>query len=243
VANVEDVFVMNADGSERRNLTRHKSYTDEHSTWSPDGRRIAFASGRDWPDRDGASIYVMNADGSGVRRLTRGEADYEPAWSPDGTRIAFSRWGDIYVLDVQGGRLRRLTRTFGVKDTPAWSPDSSVIAFRWNAVSDEEYGYEWDESEIYVMNPEGGGLRRLIPRRRGGPDGQTHAAWSPDGRSIAFRAHRINRTEIGDPCESIYVVDVDGSKLRKLTRCTGEPGWWYSNAANPSWAVAAEQPD
>ena len=57
---------MNADGSGQRNLTRNEGTTTRRA-WSPDGRKIAFLSGRDgnW------EVYVMNADGSGKRNLTR----------------------------------------------------------------------------------------------------------------------------------------------------------------------------
>ena len=69
-------------------LTQHPGH-DAHPGWSPDGRRIAFATDR-W---GGLEIAVMNADGSDVTRLTEspGLDDY-PAWSPDGRRIAFTVW-------------------------------------------------------------------------------------------------------------------------------------------------------
>ena len=60
-----EIFVMNADGSGQRNLTRHTG-ADDSAAWSPDARKITFMS-----NRDGTfEIYVMNADGSGQRRLT-----------------------------------------------------------------------------------------------------------------------------------------------------------------------------
>jgi TolB protein len=59
-----EIYVVNPDGSGRRNLTRNPTF-DGQPAWSPDGRRIAFASKRDgeW------GIYVMNADGSGQQKL------------------------------------------------------------------------------------------------------------------------------------------------------------------------------
>ena len=80
-----DVFVMNADGSGRTNLTNNPAY-DIDPAWSPAGNKIAFTSGRD----GSLEIYVMNADGSGQSNLTSNAAiDVEPAWSPAGNKIAF----------------------------------------------------------------------------------------------------------------------------------------------------------
>lgn len=72
-----DIYVMNADGSGVRNLTR--SAADEHTvTWSPDGRKIAFVRSLD--GGNSSDIYVMNADDSGQRRLTRNAGWL--VWSP-----------------------------------------------------------------------------------------------------------------------------------------------------------------
>ena len=65
---------MNADGSGQRNLTREPGSDDYRSTWSPDGRKIAFVTRRDgnW------EVYVMNPDGSGKRNLTRNPGNDGP---------------------------------------------------------------------------------------------------------------------------------------------------------------------
>src|SRR5262245_33698985 len=61
-----EIFLVNAKGQAARNLTRSKS-ENSYPAWSPDGKKIAFAS-----DRDGAvNVYVMDADGGNVKQLTR----------------------------------------------------------------------------------------------------------------------------------------------------------------------------
>jgi TolB protein len=63
-----EIYVMNADGSAQRRLTRDPA-SDADPVWSPDGQKIAFVNGAGQLERSG--VYVMNADGSGQRRLTR----------------------------------------------------------------------------------------------------------------------------------------------------------------------------
>src|SRR5205809_7842958 len=83
-----DIYVMNADGSGQRRVTRNPEY-DGYPALSPDGRSIAFDS-----ERQGkVALFVMDADGSGQRRLTQNlGTDGMPAWSPGRGKIAFASW-------------------------------------------------------------------------------------------------------------------------------------------------------
>ena len=76
-----DVYVMNADGTNVRQLA-HDDPAIGHPTWSPDGTRIAFEKSY--------AIWVVNADGTGETAIydPPGSFCYDPAWSPDGSRIA-----------------------------------------------------------------------------------------------------------------------------------------------------------
>src|SRR5262249_23609865 len=103
-------FVMNPDGSERRQIAVDVG-NDSGLVWSPDGTRIVFESDRgSWSSRHTLihqdefrspwrTLWTMNADGSELRPLLPQAADdchpqkhCSPAWSPDGTRIAFSSY-------------------------------------------------------------------------------------------------------------------------------------------------------
>jgi dipeptidyl aminopeptidase/acylaminoacyl peptidase len=82
-----NLFSMNADGPDLRRVTQD-SILEEDPTWSPDGRRIAFAA--TLPRDVRRDLYVVNLDGSGLTKLLPNGADNrQPEWSPDGRRIAF----------------------------------------------------------------------------------------------------------------------------------------------------------
>ncbi len=108
------IFVMNADGTGRRNLTEDTGLTDSFApTWSPDGSKIAFSSRIHWMTGD---IYVMTADGEKLERLTDKEGNNrQPAYVQNGRRIAFesNRDGDykIYLMDTTGRNVVKLTKT------------------------------------------------------------------------------------------------------------------------------------
>ena len=130
-----DIFIMMADGSRLRNLTKNPTSWDYLPAWSPDGRKIVFTSERD----RNSEVYVMDADGENPARLTRDpESDGAPRWSPDGRKIAFYSKRDgnfeIYVMDADGENPVRLTRTPGWDVVPCWSPGGRKLFFRQSAM-------------------------------------------------------------------------------------------------------------
>ena len=73
-----DIFVIDVDGTNLRNITNTPSFDEFALDWSPDGGRIAFQSSAE----GGWDIYVMNLDGTGLQRLTSHEAnDVSPSWT------------------------------------------------------------------------------------------------------------------------------------------------------------------
>ena len=107
------IFVMNADGKGRRNLTGDTDLIDSSDpTWSPDGSKIAF---RSLFNLVGYDIYIMTAEGKNLERLTEDSSSSMPAFSPDGRKIAFvsRRDGDtnIFLMDSNGMNVVKLTRS------------------------------------------------------------------------------------------------------------------------------------
>jgi TolB protein len=106
-----EVFLLDADGGNPRNLTNDPGSYDGWPVWSPDGRRIAFAGGP--PGGSPHRIQVMDADGGNRSALTGAAApggfvyDTQPCFSPDGRRLAFTRYAptaresaEICVLEL-----------------------------------------------------------------------------------------------------------------------------------------------
>jgi Tol biopolymer transport system component len=92
------MYIVEVDGSRLVDLS---SVGEGHEVdWSPDGRWILFASGRDEDQPGYKDIYVMRPDGSGVKRPTHIRA-YTPAWSPDGQYVVFSA-GGLFVMRADG---------------------------------------------------------------------------------------------------------------------------------------------
>lgn len=193
----EEIYVARSDGSVVRRLTRSPG-PDLSPAWSSDGRRIAWSRA--------AEIWTMSATGANqravVRKAKRWHEHHSPAWY--GTTLVYSsnRAGffnpELYALPA-----RRLTHTkgsdgvLGDDGMPDFSPDGRRIVFTSNRDR---------QGEIYVMNRDGTGERRLT--RAAGDDFLPR--FSPDGSQIAYVALP----------GTIVVMDADGTGARRLTAGT-----------------------
>jgi Tol biopolymer transport system component len=176
-----DVYVMNADGSDQRNLTHTREAEEWAGGWSPDGRTIAFAQ------YDGQSnrIFVINVDGSGKRALTHDITETFASWSPDGRKIAFFDAGALFVVNADGSGLRRLARNAAFQGGPTWSPDGEKLIFvRLGhprkirpATGEPPPPSPPPAADLWVMNSDGSGQRNITrtPRTSDG----WGATWAP----------------------------------------------------------------
>lgn len=221
-----NVWVMNVDGSNRKQLTdQPEGINADGPAWSPDGKMILFSSNR--PGSQGIGNWIMNADGSDQRVFTTNTSvRSRPSWQP--TSIAANassnidadegKYGlialtfrvagklQIFTIRPDGSQKKQLTFE-GDNGRPEWSPDGTKIVF---ATIREGKG------SVGVMGADGSSQKLLTDGR--------HPSWSRDGKRIAFA--RVDA--------QIWVMDADGSNIVQIT---------HSNTFKygPSWSPDGKQ--
>lgn len=189
---IDQICIMNADGSGRRQLTSLPS-TAFYPSLSPDGQTVYFSS-----NQSGTfEIYSVDINGNGLKRLTNGIGSlYAPEPSPDGSKIIFTINGNgIWVMNTDGSNPRAIT--FKDDIDPTWSLDGSMIAFASNRSGTRQ---------LYVASANGNNVEQVTDLNNMGG----RSTWSPDGKQLAFY-----RGPSGD--RDIYVININGEGLDRLT--------------------------
>jgi TolB protein len=195
-----DIFILDV-GSGRETRITNTPEREMHTSWSPDGRRIAFVV----LSEDGSDIHVINRDGSGRRRLTdTPEREFHPKWSLDSRSLVYDSGTDgnrqIWMIDVEKGEARQLvTLDTGMSaSAPAWSPDAGSISFASRRGNETE--------GLFIADSDGSNIRRLDTGSLTGGG----SFWSPDGDRIAFHAE-------SEGTWGVYVMPIEGGELVKVS--------------------------
>jgi Tol biopolymer transport system component/aminoglycoside phosphotransferase (APT) family kinase protein len=198
-----NLWVVNQDGTEPKQLTAFTNSVNGRPSVSPDGRYIVFGS-----DRAGTrtrNIWRVDSDGSNPVQLTSGEGETWPTFSPDGRWVIYSAIVSgkysLRKVPIDGGDPIQLTGTVGFL-IPSVSPDGKMIAY----VDREERAGSPDR--IVVIPFEGGDPVKTFDL----PPTFEHAAvrWTPDGRALTF-------TDIRNGVENIWTQPLGGGAPRQIT--------------------------
>lgn len=224
------IYTLDLGAGVVRRLAGGPGYTSRSPRWSPDGRRVVFASNR--AHYEGASrdtgrpdldLWVVNADGSSAQRLTIDPAnEQDPAWTADGAAIVYwsdadSR-GDLYQLTLASGAVTRLTRHFvGRAIMPSTTGTPPRVAF---AAQTLRVGAFWDY-QVHLRAADG--TTTPLPASAGA----CWPRWSPDGARLA---HVLLTPDAPS------VLGVRSGPRLDQTRTLTTPGLW---SYYPAWSPDA----
>lgn len=212
----KELWIMDYDGANQHQLT-HLRTISLMPRWSPDASRIAFTCYEPYNGTVSAQICMYSMDLAKVISFPRFPGtNSAPAWSPDGKQIMFSSsmqgTPDLYVMDSNGGRPKRLTFSGnGGATSPAWNPKTGQsVVF----VSDRS-----GIPKLYMMNADGTNITPLDLPDKGY---LIDPAWSPNGQLIAFSWRRPTGNY------DLYVMDPATMNAIEITRDEGRnerPCW------------------
>ena len=201
----KEVWMMDFDGRNQRQLTRFNSLTIEPAV-SPDGSRIAFVS-----YTRGPRIFVFSVDPLRDLHFSNQNASMngQPSFTPDGKQIVYSSSAGgccrIFIANLDGSGIRPLTTSRFIDAEPKVNPKTGqTIAFSSGRSGPEQ---------IYLMSVNGTDIERLTD----GTGEASNPAWSPDGQHLAYAWTR----GYAQGKFNVFIMDVGSRQYNQLTHDEG----------------------
>jgi Tol biopolymer transport system component len=207
--------------------------TFSQSSFSPDGRYLAFTGQRGGKD----VLYILDVNRrKTVRRLDFPlEAAWSPSWSPDGKQLVFSgnHGGitDLYIVDVDGKNLRQLTNDRNGDLQPSWSPDGKTIAFASERGPDTDMSVLRPGKWKVALYDLASGRIDVVPNQGGM---NINPLWAPDSRSLIFVSDRSG-------IQNLFLYDFDAKEHYQLTNVIGGVTAITEFSPVLSWAHQADR--
>ena len=201
---VQDIFLVNPDGTGLVNLTLDITEEVSRPKWSWTGNQVVFCKTVGINDKD---IYTMNADGSNKRAMVTGiNNDEWPAFSPDGQKITFQRYigsasnqkSKICLYNISQGTTTDLTDGSNLDEMPTFSPDGKYLLFKRGTTT----------PDIYRLKIGDGTVENLTYNS----DFDEAPTYSYDGTKIAWM-----QSISGISSAEIWTMNIDGSEKKQLT--------------------------
>jgi TolB protein len=230
-----DVFSMNLDGSDRKNITNHKDVAWTYYAWKD---RLFFISDRDTCKRC-YILYEMKADGTGVRKLS--DLRLEDSWmgsrSNGKEMVVSARIGtdvrfQLFIIDLATGKYRQLTdeKSAAFRD-PSFSPDGKQIIYVYKKERTNRQEFE----DLYIMNADGSNRRRLTTYPMDDKTSQWHDYHAGPPRWVKKHGF-ISYQSVQKGKSSLYAVTPDGKRQWKLTENNLSEGW-HDWSPDGKWLV------
>lgn len=204
----EEIYYMDYDGKRKTRIT-FNDYLDLLPTWSNDNQRLLYTSYR----RGECELYTFHLYSGKLSILSSGGTNYSADWCRENNKIVYTSTkkdgnAEIYVLDMDTKKEKRLTFNRIIDSSPGWSPSGSEVVF----VSQRS-----GNPHIYLMNASGTNVRKITR------DGKHHDSpdWSPDGSRIVYVSMVNWRLDL-------FIFNFKTNTITKLTENAGRnemPTW------------------
>ncbi len=207
------IWMAKYDGSENVQLTNSADGSESSPLWSPDGQYLAFTSSRSGPAK-GNQVWLLNRRGGEAVQLTATLGSLHSfVWSPDSRKLA------LEIEDPSAATLYKLSHHDQAQ------PPSPVVIQHYLFEADTVGYLTGRKTHIYIFDLATKKLSLLTDPRYD----QSHPAWSPDSRRIAFFSNHDAHPD-RDYTGQLYVIDVrPGAVGKQLTQedywATGQPAW------------------